>query len=417
MSPRRRSRRRILGASALPAAALAAFLAAGGCWDQIADPTQGFIEVATGDVSGAEVFVDGTSMGTSARVGPLDAGTYNVAVARQCYHVAPSSVTVEVRPGRATRADFALELGDAGSVHASAVDEVLGSAVNGAQILLDTGTGLQPTGVVTPGTIDRVPCGEVRVVLRAPGYQDSDPVTLTVVPSETADASVALGPPHAVLAEMFTYVVCPNCPPSAEELKEMQEGDPTHVYVMEWHTTVGLPLYDDRWRARELFYRGPNDRGWPAVVIQGGTDPSHVPEVLVDSQTAELEAYHTRVADYLSACGNDCPLALKVQGSITASGADADVHVLYRGGALPSGLVLTVLLSENHVLAPGNQPGGFWYVARDIDQTPVSFPTAGDVSDFQRSFPVDGSWATSELHLTAWVQSDATHEILAVGGI
>ena len=83
---------------------------------------------------------------------------------------------------------------------------------------------------------------------------------------------------------------------------------------------------------------------------------------------------------------------------------------------MPSGLVLRVLVSENGIVAlPGNQPY-FSYVARDIQETAVSFPTAGQVTLFPRSFPVDGSWNVSELHVTAWVQSDQTGEILAVGG-
>jgi len=394
-----------------------------GCKDRIADPTQGFIEVRTGDVSGTEVFVNGESRGTAGRIGPLDAGTYTVSVVRECYHVAPFSRDVEVRPGRTTSAEFALELGDAGSIHAAALDEILGTAVNGAQILLDTGGGLQPTGVVTPGTLDRVPCGDVRVALRAAGYADSDPVTVTVIPFETAEVDVELGPPRAVLAEMFTYVYCPNCPRAAEELKGIQQADPSRFYVVEWHRTASLPLYDARWNERESFYGTVS--GWPAVVIHGGSDPSHDPEVMIGSDASELAAYHTRAEDYAGLCDNDCPVALKVTGSISASGADATVHVLYRGGPLPAGLVLTILLTENHVLAPGNQPEGFDYVARDIFRSSVSFPTAGETSVFTHSFPVPtggtppGTPAGNpeNLHITAWIQSDASHEVLAVGGI
>jgi hypothetical protein len=56
--------------------ALAALLfVASSCFDEIPDPTQGFVEIDTAGVSDAEVFVDDVSQGAATRVGPIEAGT------------------------------------------------------------------------------------------------------------------------------------------------------------------------------------------------------------------------------------------------------------------------------------------------------------------------------------------------------
>ncbi|GJM43796.1 MAG: hypothetical protein DHS20C21_06380 [Gemmatimonadota bacterium] len=401
---------RLLLASAVSLMALA------GCKDRIADPTQGFVDILTGDIANVEVFLDGVSLGQVSEIGPLAQGTYTVAVVRECYQVVPPSLEITVEPGARMDASFALTLGQSGSVRVVALDEILGTEVVGAEILLDSGSGLQPTGVTTPGTVNGVPCGLVTVGVRRAGFASTGVEEVVIVPFETAETALDLGPPHAVLAEMFTFISCAGCPQAASELEEIQEADPLDFYVIEWHSEFPFPLYDVRWRERLTYYVGAGNPGKPLVAFQGATLPSHDPPLLQGSEESELAEYHTRTADYLALCDGGCPVGLKVFGSISGTEADADVRLVWRGGTVPSDLVLRVVLIENHVSSPGNAPY-FSYVPRDIHEEAVSFSTAGEVLTVTPpTFPVSAGWDSTELHFVAWVQSESTHEILAVGG-
>ena len=90
------------------------------------------------------------------------------------------------------------------------------------------------------------------------------------------------------------------------------------------------------------------------------------------------------------------------------------------GGSVPGSLVLRVVLTESHVLAPGNQPGGFDFVAREIAEVPIALGAVGEVQIVPVSLEIE-SWpysgAVPELEAVAFLQSDATKEILAVSGI
>jgi hypothetical protein len=343
-------------------------------------------------------------------------------VERPGYEIDPATREVRVEGGRTVRAGFALTLAFTGAVAVAAVDEVRGTAVEGAEILVDVGAGFAPSGVLTPGTVAGLPPGPARVATRkttrSAGFADSPPVSFEVVVAETAQAATVLGPPRAVLAEMFTYVVCPNCPEAAEKLEELHLASPGRVFVIEWHTVSPLPLYDARWRARESYYGGGSSVGWPATVFQGGAGDN--PVLVVGSDAADLQEYEDRTAAALERCGNDCPLALVVDGAIGATTASATVKCLWRGGALPADLRLRAVLIENHVQAPGNQPY-FSFVARAIEEWtsegPLAFAAPGDVVERTTSLPVDPTWDVDELHVVAFVQSDATREILAVGGL
>lgn len=421
------------------AIALLVLLAAGsGCKDRIAAPTQGFIEITTAGASGVEVFLDGESQGVKRRLGPLDEGMYAVTVFRDGYEVVPgtpSEVAVEVEGGRTRFVSFSLELLGPGSVLVSSVDEIIGDDVTGAAIDVDKGEGFEPTGQVTPATVSDLPPGAVGLRLRKAGFADRE-MDVTILKFQTVNAEVPLGPPHAVLAEMTTWTTCSGCPESADKLHEMQQAAPEHFYVIEWHRRgPGWPLYHAPSLNREAFY-GTGGVA-PSVVFQGGSDASQGPAVLIGSEGATLLQYETRYEAYLDVCDSDCSLALKVMGDFQAAPGDsveADVRVLYRGGSLPSGLVLWIVLSEDHI--PENYVGGdagttdeFSYVARKSVEIPVVFGTPGEIQQFVHRFAVDDAdWFPSALdppnnfHLTAWVQSggtgvSGTHEILAVGGL
>jgi hypothetical protein len=393
---------------------LTAFLVAS-CFDEIPDPTQGFIEVDAGGVAGVEVFLDGVSQGTSLTLGPLDAGSYRVRVERAGYEIVPAEQDVVVQPAQTMHAAFALTLAFTGAVRVEAEDEVRGTEVTAGEILVDTGGGtFTATGLVPPAVVAALPPGPVRFVVRAAGFAESDPVEANVVVADTSGVTARLGPPRAVLAEMFTYVLCPNCPEAAAKLEELHEAHPGRFFAIEWHVVYPLPLYDPRWPAREIYYGGGASLGRPAAVFQGGADDD--PVLVLGSQASELALYEARTEEELDRCANDCPLALVVDGGIGSLSADATVRILWRGGGLPGTLVLRCVLIENDVQAPGNQPR-FGFVARELLERPVAFSVPGEILEEVVSVPVNPAWDLDQLHLLVFVQSDPTREVLAVGGL
>jgi hypothetical protein len=219
-----------------------------------------------------------------------------------------------------------------------------------------------------------LPPGEVRFVMRRDGYLDSDPVSAEVVVADTVEANAELGPPRAALGEMFTYVICPNCPPSAALLEEMHLDDPTGFYVIEWHTWNGLPLYDARWRMRESYYTGGGSVGWPATVFQGGAFDD--PVLLIGSDASELAAYRARAEAARAACGNDCPVAIVADGEIAASGVDVTVRALWRGGR-SRGADAQAVLVENDVQSP--EPALLQLRGPYIREEAVAWSTPGEV--------------------------------------
>jgi hypothetical protein len=116
------------------------------------------------------------------------------------------------------------------------------------------------------------------------------------------------------------------------------------------------------------------------------------------------------------ACGNDCAVALVVDGAISSAGAAATVRGLWRGGALPGLLMLRAVLIENDVRAQGNQKY-FSFVAREVFAAAISWTAPGEVLAREVALPADPAWDVDQLRLVVFVQSDETREILAAAGI
>ncbi|NNE43897.1 MAG: hypothetical protein HKN12_06795 [Gemmatimonadetes bacterium] len=401
----------------LGTAMAAVCLGAVGCRDDIAGPTLGRIAVELEGAANVEVYLNGELLGVdfSGLLDPLEPGSYTVSAVRECFETLPArEITVEVTRGGIAEARFLVEAREFGSAAVSAVDELTGGAVTGAAVWVETTPGtFVDSGLQTPAVLNRLGCGPTRFVLKRPGYEDSDPIPAQIDTGLETAVSAEMGPARAVMVEMTTYTICPNCPPSVDRLEELQEQYEERFYYIEWHTNGGfggvLPFYDDRWLERERYYTGVVTQGWPRLIVMG--DGANL---LEGSQTATLEAYNTQVAAALAACGKDCPAALRTSGTVTPSGAEIDILMRWRSGADPGNLMLRVALLEESICAPGNDPP-YHAVPRDFQEIPVSFPTS-DVVGTTFSFPVDPSWLQERLGWVAWLQSDATKEILAVHG-
>jgi hypothetical protein len=389
-----------------------------GCFDDVPAPTQGFLQVTWGEATQVEVYVDDELVGVDPGViGPLDAGTVSVRVARTCYRATPSEgVPVTIVPGETVTASFALAIESFGTVRVTAQDELTGDEIDGAEVLRETTPGVFiSTGLVTPALVDSVPCGPARFRVAKSGFEASPIIEVAVDTGTESEAVALIGPVRAVLLEMFTYVVCPNCPYAADSILAIRADFPEESYAVEWHSGVAsLPLYNARWKTREVYYSGGSTIGYPATTIAG-----ELP-FLVGGQTSDLSEYRPRSQTYLSSCASDCPVALRLEGTIGEASAELTARVKWRGGTVPGNLVLRVALTESHVLAPGNQPEGFDFVARELAEVPIAFGAAGEIQSIPVSLPVQAwpySGADPELEAVAFIQSDATKEILAVSGI
>ncbi|MCA9753308.1 MAG: hypothetical protein KC591_14035 [Gemmatimonadetes bacterium] len=401
-----------------------------GCQDKIAAPTQGFIAIDTGGVSGADVYLDGEFQGSGLdELGPLPAGTYAVRLERTDYEVDPATdLTVTVVPAEHVTARFRLEAIAFGSIAVVARDEVTGEEVTGIAISRETSPGtFESTGFTTPATIDHLPTGPTKIRLAsaglAPGsavpYAAVGDLSVNVVRDEVADLAVELAPERAVLGEMFTYSLCPNCPPSAEKLQEMYADHAGEMFVIEWHTWSILPLYDARWKVRERFYSGCPESdascpGWPATVMHGGDGDA--PALMIGSNDATLLEYDRRFEARQTACDPlSCPVVLRWVATDVSSGT---AWIKWRSAISADPLTLNAVLLENDIETatelggPGNQPF-FEFAAREIQTVSVSRQD-GTI----QSFPIDlGAPGSANPHtVVVFLQSEATHEIVAVSG-
>lgn len=391
---------------------LALLLGFAGCKDNLADPTQGFIDVDTGGVQNVTVFLDGEVVGTDvAELGPLDAGEYVVRVERECFSSDESRV--QVVAGEHRTASLTLTPGEFGAISVAVFDELTGAEVTGARIELElTADTWTDTGEVTPAVLAQVPCGPVGIRVRTPDsvvWIDSDEAQVLVVPQETLDYSTSLGPPRAVLGEMFTFIACAGCPDAAEVLTTLHLDNPGRFFAIEWHSNSFFPLFDDRWEDREQFY-SPTVTPKPATVVQGGAGDS--PVLMIGSADAELAEYRARFAARVAECGNDCPMALRVEADDRLS---PTVRALWRSGSPPSDLVLTVVLVEHHIDDVGGNQDWFDFVPRDWVQAPLAL-TAGQVDVQNLTLVNGGGFDPDELNVVAFAQSSTTGEIHAVSG-
>jgi hypothetical protein len=387
---------------------LAAALLSAGCQDELASPTKGFLDVDTGGVEGVEVFLDGQSVGmvSGSPLGPIAIGDHRVAVARECYESVLGEQWVTVHPAGTSVVEFVLVPREFGSAGISAADELTGEEIPGATILRKVGDQFVDTGLTTPATLEGLPCGPTTFLIRSDGYADRqvdtriDTGVVTAVRGE-------LGPPRKVLAEMFTYVTCPNCPEAADSLQALQATRPGRVLVVEWHTLAPLPLYDPRWVERESTYGG--GAAWPSVVLQGGY--ADTPALLVGSQTSNLLEYRTRADAYLAECEGDCDYTLASSAVQHPGAVDLEAWVKWRGGAPRGSLVLRFVVVQREVVLG---PRLFHDVPRNYAEQAVSFGAPGEILRFSVSLPVNPLWG--ELDHLVYLQSDASLEILAVDG-
>ena len=421
----------LAGTAVLAMAALAALAATTGCRDDLMSPTQGFIELFTGDVTPDTIYVDGepAAMGGNL-VGPIEAGTYQVSVVREFFEVvSPGTLQVTVRPAETARALFELEPTVFGAAHVHAIDEITQLDVAGRIWLQKNQGPLEDTGLMTPATVDSLPGGTATIVVRLADRDDATTV-VTIDTEDLLEVAAVMSPPAAVLAEMFTFRSCQGCPPAAEELKHQYDARPGTAYVIEWH--IAEAYQDVRWIERRTFYAdlsGVPMNGFPAVLFQG-----ELPW-LEGGDIGQTGQYASAMDDAVAPCPDACPLALSTEGDVIGDAnhgeATVTARMRWRAGTPPADLELRIVLLAHGitVIGPYGVDIDFDFMALDMvevtdivwsgpDSDYFEFTTGGaEPNVLERTPPDNPLWPDID-HWTyvAYVQSRSTGEVFAVSG-
>lgn len=211
---------------------------------------------------------------------------------------------------------------------------------------------------------------------------------------------------RAVLAELVTYRGCQNCPNAEAALGTMlDEYGHESLCVVAWH--IIDPLTTAETQGRVNWYLADDNFSEyagvaPLVIFDGAraVPGAYSPETAAEDYRLEIDAR--------ALLGS--PVTLRVDGTIGAT--DGDVTVVVRvADELPGDQnVLRIALIEEEVVFLDET---FAYVARDIlEDEPLTISAYGDSVTVTRDFDVDGSWNANHMDVIAFVQNDATKEII-----
>jgi hypothetical protein len=279
----------------------------------------------------------------------------------------------------------------------------------GASIILDG----QPTGSVTPDTLENVTVGEHEVSVEKAGFIADPPsrvVSVTVL--QLVSISFTLTPVQAglqrtVLLEDFSNTGCIPCVDTEEVIEEalIFYGE-TRLVVVQYHLLFpnpGDPFYlaarvDND--ARSSYYAVPFA---PYVVVDGVNIPA-------DATNAGLvqDAIDGRV-------DRETSLEIRVRNQITGSNGIVEMDIVAREGAPSGDLVLRCAIVENEIAH--NAPNGIdihQHVMRDLlpDAGGETIQlTEGDSLSFDFPYTVSVDWNPQNLNAVVFVQDDQTREV------
>ncbi|MFH1865339.1 MAG: hypothetical protein ABIK85_05590, partial [Candidatus Eisenbacteria bacterium] len=229
---------------------------------------------------------------------------------------------------------------------------------------------------------------------------------------------------RVVLAEMLTTKFCTNCPTAEQALDLLiDEYGPGEFCVITYHfmnEQYWDPVATDEQVERIQWYysnhEGPDPESeeddvghyatvYPLVIFDGG-------RFVVGATTvnAAKANYLTEIENRRSTMS---PISLSLEGDMSGGRGSVAVTVSVHD-ALGSGPnVLRIVVIEDGVVVGSDH---FDFVARDIlDEEPLAVSAAGESVVVVRGFTVDPGWNMENLDVIAFVQDDATTEILQSG--
>ena len=368
----------------------------------------------TSTPDGADIIFDGDDTGenTPHTFSELEANRYEISVVLEGYFPEPVSTTVDLHPAEHVVRDFVLS-------SEAPTELTVNSNPEGAAIFIDG----DDTGEVTPATISGLEAGDVEVQLVAEGmYVAPASFTATVVANENTELPIetfALRWKKTVMLEGFSNVECGGCPQLAENVEAFMHdsgyGLDQAIYCkfsMSWPLNAD-PFYQyntSENNARMTYYQTELGAGIPVLTLDGakitGTGENNTPisgEITPLVETALLAEPGFLIdvtADFTNA-------SIPAEVTLTAM-QDVDLT----GYTLYIALVQSYFLSE----AAYQDVVDFHWLFRDrVDTLPtLSAMTTGQALVFNETL-VRSDWDLDTMHVVAFVQNDATKEILQAG--
>lgn len=202
--------------------------------------------------------------------------------------------------------------------------------------------------------------------------------------------------PMNVIAENATATWCGYCPQAYEGLEIMKSKYPASDFVAVRYYATSGDYGSDETDGRIAYY---GITGYPTVVFNGT-------EKVVGGgdATADGSRYDPVVSNMLTG-GSPFWLTvdLNVAGDKATVTADVELFGDYSGAALK----LYVVLTEDDVTAEYTN-----LVRRVVASDDVTINDEGETQSFEEVFDIDASWNAGNLHGVAFLQIDATREIL-----
>ncbi len=237
------------------------------------------------------------------------------------------------------------------------------------------------------------------------------PTILTIV-AVVALATAAFGAiaPRTVLVETFTNVSCAGCAPANTVTKQYMDDHGTDEVVnVQYHVNWPHP-------ADPYYLPAPTDITGRAMAYMIANAPDLITDGVNTPSPADYAAMDAAVQARLALAST---VRLDVSQTRVGLDVDVDVSVEAVGPVDGSQLKLRVALVEvwdETVPAPGsNGETEFHNTVRgmlpDHDGTTIVIAEGQTVSH-QFSTTLDAAWADTDIEVVAWLQDDATREVL-----
>ena len=229
------------------------------------------------------------------------------------------------------------------------------------------------------------------------------------LPSAAVQPGTEPGVPRRVMMELFTGTWCTNCPIADSAAERLARESPDSVTLVEYHINSGGtidPFNTGDVTARSTYY---------------GVGSTGVPHLRCDGVVEQVGSSATTYQDYRTLVGNrllkasPCQLSLSGQQSAVSIAYSAKVTAV-SSAATGGDLRLMLLVLEDSCYYDLGTGGPYYRsVVRQtvpgVNGDPLTLSLNSAVTK-AGSIPIDPSWQVPRLRLAAFVQDQATKEVL-----
>lgn len=217
--------------------------------------------------------------------------------------------------------------------------------------------------------------------------------------------SAYAAPRQKALVEIFTATWCGYCPASARAAEEMRaNGDP--AAIIEYHDRDAYETESSRFR--NAYYRNPWEGGIPVGFVDGvemisGTLPG---------QNSNYTRYMAKITPRMSLTS---PCTIDLMGIAMDGVFTGTVTVTKDAGVTMDPAKLKIAFTESHIQQSWQGMSTLEYVERGMVPSAQGIAldfTSSDVFSYTFEFPLSSSWVTDNMEIAAFVQNDATREVL-----